>query len=237
MTLSRKNISEKRMTEDIDREITGRVQQEMKRILTNLETNQQVDEGRKMNQGFASKQQIKHNQSNHQQVHAKKNGIHNLIGDYQRPPEVLENTGNVQNGNNMGQQPVEVYPILNQQWEDPPHMQAPMAPMSVQQNNVVQNVRPPCQDFLMNSTTATNRKVKTNFTGANQVQRDSMENSSWNQGSGTVSTNTTSRGVGQSVLDGQTTETREQMRGVNMDHRRNIHTQHTNADSRQNQFF
>ena len=64
-----------------------------------------------------------------------------------------------------------------------------------------------------------------------------MENSSWNQGSGTISTNTTSRGVGQPVLDGQTTETREQMRGVNMDHRRNIHSQHTNADSRQNQFF
>ena len=59
------------------------------------------------------------------------NGIHNLIGDYQRPPEVPENTGNVKNGNNMGQQPVEAYPILNQQWEDPPHMQAPMVPMNM----------------------------------------------------------------------------------------------------------
>ena len=77
-----------------------------------------------MNQGFASKQQIKQNRSNHQQVPAHTNGVHNLIGDYQRPPEVPENTGNVQNGKNMGQQPVEAYPILNQQWEDPPHMQA-----------------------------------------------------------------------------------------------------------------
>ena len=90
------------MTEDIDREIMRRVQQEMKRILTDLEMNQQVDEGRKMNQGFASKQQIKPNPSNHQQVPAKTNGIHNLIGDYQCPLEVPENTGNVQNGNNMG---------------------------------------------------------------------------------------------------------------------------------------
>ena len=64
-----------------------------------------------------------------------------------------------------------------------------------------------------------------------------MEDSSRNQGSGTVSTNTTSRGVRQSVLDGQTTEIREQMGDVNMDHRRNIHMQHTNADTRQSQFF
>ena len=137
----------------------------------------------------------------------------------------------------MGQQPVEAYPILNHQREDPPHMQAPMMPTSVQQNNAVQKVRTPCQDVLTHSTMVTSRQVKPNYTGANPVQRDSMENSSWNQGSGTVSTNTMSRGVGQSVLDGQTMETREQTRGVNMDHRRNIHTQHTNADSRQNQFF
>ena len=61
MTSSHKNTPEKGMTEDIDREITRRVQQEMKQILTNLEMNRQVDEGRKMNQRFASKQQIKQN--------------------------------------------------------------------------------------------------------------------------------------------------------------------------------
>ena len=110
-------------------------------------------------------------------------------------------------------------------------MQAPMAPTSVQQNNAVQKVRPPCQDVLMNSTTATNRQVKTNYTSANPVQRYSMENSSRNQRSGTVWRNTTSRGVGQSVLDGQTTEIQEQMGNVNMDHRRNIHMQHTDADT------
>ena len=64
-----------------------------------------------------------------------------------------------------------------------------------------------------------------------------MENSSRNQRSGTVSMNTTSRGVRQSVLDGQTTEIWEQVGNVNMDHRRNIHMQHTNADTRQSQFF
>ena len=45
-----------------------------------------------------------------------------------------------------------------------------------------------------------------------------MENRSRNQRSGTVSTNTTSRGVGKSVLDGQTTEIGEQMGNVNMDY-------------------
>ena len=50
MTSSRKNTPEKRTTEDIDCEITRRVQQKMKRILTDLETNRQVNEGRKMNQ-------------------------------------------------------------------------------------------------------------------------------------------------------------------------------------------
>ena len=157
MTSSRKNTPEKRTAEDIDREITRRVQQEMKRILTDLETNRQVNEGPKINQGFTSKQQIKQNQSNHQQVPVNTNGIHNLIGDYQRPPEVPENTGNVQNRKNMGQQPVEAYPILNQQWEDPPHMQAPMAPMNMNtQSNADQMVRNTCPDVLTNSTTATN---------------------------------------------------------------------------------
>ena len=149
--------------------------------------NRQVDEGRKMNQGFASKQQIKQNRSNHQQVPANRNGIHNLIGDYQCLPEVPENTGNVQNRKNMGQQPVEAYPILNQQWEDPSHMQAPMAPMNMNmQSNADQKVRNTYPDVLTNLTTVTNQQVETNYTSANPVQWDSMENSSRNQRSGTV---------------------------------------------------
>ena len=89
-------------------------------------------------------------------------------------------------------------------------MQAPMAPINMNtQSNADQKVRTPYPDVLTNSTTAMNRQVETNYTGANLVQRDSMENSSRNQESGTVSKNMTSRGVEQSVLDGQTTEIRE----------------------------
>ena len=175
VTLSHKNTPEKWMTEDIDREITRRVQQEMKQILTDLETNRQVDEGGKMNQGFASKQQIKQNRSNHQQIWAHANRVHNLIGDYQRPPEVPENTGNIQNEKSMGQQPKEAYPILNQQWEDPPHMQAPMAPMNMNtQSNTYQKIEAPYPDVPTNSTRVTNRQVETNCTGTNPVQWDNM---------------------------------------------------------------
>ena len=96
MTSSRKNTPEKRTSEDIDREIAMRVQQEMKRILTDLERNRQV------------------NQSSHRQIATRAGRVQNLIGDYQRPPEVLENVGNIQNRLNMGQQPQETYSILNQ---------------------------------------------------------------------------------------------------------------------------
>ena len=117
-------------------------------------------------------------------------------------------------------------------------MLAPMAPMNMNmQNNADQKVRTPYPDVLTNLTTVTNWRVETNYMGANQVQRDSMENSSRNQESATVSTNLTHRGVRKSVLNGQTMEIREQMGDVNMDHRRNIHMQHTNADTRQSQFF
>ena len=117
-------------------------------------------------------------------------------------------------------------------------MQAPMAPMNMNmQSNADQKVRNTYPDVLTNLTTATNQQDETNYTSANPVQWDSMENSSRNQRSGTVSTNTTSRGVGQSVLDGQTTEIQDQMGNVNMDHRRNIHMQHTDANPRQSQFF
>ena len=57
----------------------------------------------------------------------------------------------------MGPQPVEAYPILNQQWKDPPHMQAPMASMNMNtQSNADQKVRNTYPDVLTNLTMATN---------------------------------------------------------------------------------
>ena len=152
----------------------------MKRILTDLEMNQQV------------------NLSNHQQISTRANRVQNLIGDYQHPLEVLENAGNVQNGMNMGQQPQEAYSILNQRWEDPPHMQAPMAPMNMNaESNTYQKMKPsyPNVNIPANSTRVTNRQVEINGPGVNPMQPNNMNNSYRGQRSGILSTNTTSRGI------------------------------------------
>ena len=46
--------------------------------------------------------------------------VQNLIGDYQRPPEVFErDTRSSNREEGSGDQ------ILNQQWDEPPHMQPP----------------------------------------------------------------------------------------------------------------
>ena len=218
MTSSRKNTPEKRTSEDIDREMAMRVQQEMKRILTDLETNRQV------------------NQSGHRQIATRASRVQNLIGDYQRPPEVLENVGNIQNRLNMGQQPQETYSILNQRWEDPPHMQAPMAPMNVNaENNKYQKMEPPYPivNAPVNSTTVMNRQVEINGPGVNPMQQNNTNNSHRSQISGILSTNMTSRGVEHSVLNGQTLENREQREDVNINYRGNTHTDPVNHDSMQ----
>ena len=192
-----------------------RVQQEIKRILTDLERNRQV------------------NQSSHRQIATRASRVQNLIGDYQCPPEVLENVGNVQNRLNMGQQPQETYSILNQRWEDPPHMQAPMAPMNVNaENNEYQKMEPPYPivNAPVNSTTVTNRQVEINGPGVNPMQPNNTNNSQRSQISGILSTNMTSRGVEHSVLNGQTLENREQRESVNINYRGNTYTNPVNHD-------
>ena len=48
-----------------------------------------------------------------------------LIGDYQCPPEVFEgDTRSSKKAEGSGDQ------ILNQQWDEPPHMQPPMIPLT-----------------------------------------------------------------------------------------------------------
>ena len=218
VTSSRKNTPEKRMTEDIDREIAIRVQQEMKRILTDLETNRQV------------------NQSSHQQISTRASRVQNLIGNYQRPPEVLENAGNVQNRVNMGQQPQETYSILNQRWEDPPHMQAPMAPMNLNdKSNAYQKMEPPYPivNVPVNLTMVTNRQVEINGPGVNPKQPNNTNNNHRSHRSGILSTNMMSRGVEQAVFNGQMLENREQREDVNIDYRGNTYTKPVNRDSMQ----
>ena len=119
VTSSRKNTPEKRTSEDIEREIARRVQEEMKCILNNFSTSRRVantQEASQPNQGSGIKEVTS-------QVHnIPKLGQHvqNLIGDYQRPPEVFErDTRSSNKTEGSGDQ------ILNQQWDESPHMQPP----------------------------------------------------------------------------------------------------------------
>ena len=114
VTSSRKNTPEKRTVEDIEREVSRRVQEEVKRILNDLSTSRRV----------ASMQQIlQTNQSSERKDvtnQALGQHVQNLIGDFQRPPEVFERaTRNSNRTEGVGDQ------ILNQQWDEPPHMQPP----------------------------------------------------------------------------------------------------------------
>ena len=112
VTSSRKNTPEKRTVEDIEREVSRRVQEEMRRILNDFSTSRRV----------ANTQQIlqTNQRSERKDVTNQTRGQHvqNLIGDFQRPPEVFERTiGNSNRAKEMDDQ------ILNQQWDEPPHMQ------------------------------------------------------------------------------------------------------------------
>ena len=117
VTSSRKNTPEKRTVEDIEREVSRRVQEEIRRIVSDLSTNRRIagtQQTLQVNQG--SEQRDVTNQ-------ARRQHIQNLIGDFQRPPEVFERiTGN---SNRMKEADD---PILNQHWDEPLHMQPPMIP-------------------------------------------------------------------------------------------------------------
>ena len=117
VTSSRKNTPEKRTVEDIEHEVSRRVQEEIQRILNDLSTSRRVVNTQHVpqtNQNAERKNVTNQTLGQHAQ---------NLIGDFQCPPEVFE--GATRNSNRMegiGDQ------ILNQQWDKPPHMQPPMIP-------------------------------------------------------------------------------------------------------------
>ena len=150
VTSSRKNTPEKRSLEDIEREVSRRVQEEMKRILNDLSTSRRV----------ASMQQIpqKNQSSERKDVTNQTLGQHvqNLIGDFQRPPEVFEGATRYSNRTEgSGDQ------ILNQQWDEPPHMQPPMIPLTASTSQQVQytamnmmsrKVENPARGYQANST-------------------------------------------------------------------------------------
>ena len=112
VTSSRKNTPEKRTSEDIEREVSRRVQEEMQRILNDLSTNRRVSNTQETS---CSKQDFEQKEVTSQVNDIPKHGqnVQNLIGDYQRPPEVFDrdtrSSGKAERTGGNGD------PILNQQ--------------------------------------------------------------------------------------------------------------------------
>ena len=121
VTSSRKNTPEKKNTDKIEREINRRVQEEMRNILDNLQLQNQAPNhaSRQMDTGLP-----------HQHIPTQGQAAQNLIGDFDRPTEVYDNFLDNANANANVQRGQNADPILNQQWEDSPHMQPPMMPMN-----------------------------------------------------------------------------------------------------------
>ena len=97
MTSSRKNTPEKRTTEDIDHEIARWVQQEVKRLLSEQETNRQVESQTPNNQQYPNQMSNPVKGGTYQHIPSQVGRTQNLIGDYQCPPEMtvlnLKTTG------------------------------------------------------------------------------------------------------------------------------------------------
>ena len=128
VTSSRKNTPEKRSSEDIEREVSRRVQEEVQHILNDLSTNRRVTNTQETShpkQAFGQKEVT----SQVNDIPKRGQNVQNLIGDYQRPSEVFdrdtrgsgktEQTGGSEN------------PILNQQWDEPLQTQPPTIPTAV----------------------------------------------------------------------------------------------------------
>ena len=159
---------------------------------------------------------------------------HNLIGDYQRPPETLEEVTNNPSGRIMVSQPQEMCSTLNQRWEEPPHMQAQMAPMYVDnKSNTYQKMEPsyPGVNAPTSSTTVRDRQVENNGLGVHPMQSNEVNNSYRNQGNGMLSTSMTTRGVDQPIFNRQTLDNRKQG-DANTDHSKNRHVYHINSHTR-----
>ena len=170
-------------------------------------------------------------QANHQQIPMRSTRAHNLIGDYQRPLETLEEVTNNPSGRIMVSQPQEMCSTLNQRWEEPPHMQAQMAPMYVDnKSNTYQKMESSYSgvNAPTSSTTVRDRQVDNNGLGVHPMRSNEVNNSYRNQGNGMLSTSTTTRCVDQPIFNRQMLDNRKQ-RDVNTDHSENRHVYHSNS--------
>ena len=170
-TSSRKNTPEKQISEDIEREVSRRVQEEMKRILNDLSTSRRVastQEISRLNQGLG----LKETSSQIHNIPKQGQNVQSLIGNYHRPLEVFENARSSHKAEGSGEQ------ILNQQWDEPPHMQPPMRPTVVsmsQQNPSESRVQTP---YTMTNMTSHQIEVPVRGKQGNLAEQRSWDPSS-----------------------------------------------------------
>ena len=162
-TSSRKNTPEKRASEEIEQEVNRRAQQEVLRILTVLSTSRQVaNSGQEMPQ---PKQDLAQKEGRvaalnvkppHQYIPEQRQGIHDGIAEFRRPPETVEpgRMANHSPGRAVGYHNQE--PILNQQWGEESHSQPPMRPTTISSSQMVSNVH---QTTAITNTTDANVEV------------------------------------------------------------------------------
>ena len=118
----------------------------MLRILTNLSTNRQVaasSQGMNQpNQGPTQKRDPNPALSDntpYQHIPEQRQGVQNVIGDLQRPPEVTEQERVVSSNQGQPEEYHDQEPILNQLWGEQIHLQPPMRPTEALNPQVVNN--------------------------------------------------------------------------------------------------
>ena len=122
----------------------------------------------RLNQGLG----LKETSSQIHNIPKQGQNVQSLIGDYQRPLEVFEKARSSNKAEGSGEQ------ILNQQWDEPPHMQPPMRPTVVsmsQRNPSESRVQAP-----YTTTNITNRQIEVLVIGK---QGNLTEQRSWDPAS------------------------------------------------------
>ena len=170
---SQKNTPEKWTPEDIDQEVNRRVQKEMLCIITDLSTNRQIAAG---NQGITYPNQSStqvgvpnsavNDNTPYQHIPEQRQEVQNLIGKFQRPPDVTKEEQNAANNPGPTRENRSQDPILNQQWDKQLHLQPLLRPTSVATSqttsSVTTNTLNPNMTAEVNvENTATHRQVET----------------------------------------------------------------------------
>ena len=82
--------------------------------------------------------------------------VQNLIGEFQRPPEVTEQEPSTSKNPGQTKENHNQDPILNQQWDEPLHLQPPMRPTSIPTSQTTSSVV-----NRLNSNTTTGENIET----------------------------------------------------------------------------